>query len=455
MSRLLILSQRLRVGFLGDVLKLSFGTLAGRLIALAALPILTRLYAPEDFALLAVYLSLISTLAVAACFRLEIAIPLVETDTEAAELLALALTILTLLTITVALVVLFIPETLLGWLGTPAIKPYLWLVPIGVAMAGSYSAIQFWATRKRRFGDIARTRVGQAFIGVATMLGLGWAGLMPVGLLLGNMLNMGAGGLSLAGNAIRRDGSTLSKVRLRNLGSTLRRNRRFPLYSMPEALFNIAGVQMPVLLIAAHAGAEAGFLFLAMQIMTAPMTLLGRSISQVYMSRAPDEFRAGTLAPFTLLIMRRLVLVGVGPLILVGALAPWVFPVIFGPEWARTGEIVTWLVPWMALQFVASPVSMLLHTVGRQHWAMSLQFVGVMMRMGAVLMAVSADVSPVFAFALSSAAFYALYAGVLIWAAHATLREVIDAFFVGPVVLCLVALLVGSVAYVTFVHTAV
>lgn len=450
MSRLLILSQRLRVGFLGDVLKLSFGTLAGRFIALAALPLLTRLYAPDDFALLAVYLALVSTLAVAACLRLEIAIPLVETDAEAAELLTLALLVLTCVTLVVAVAVCVMPQTLARALGTPAIAPYLWLVPIGVAMAGSYAALQFWATRKRRFGDIARTRVGQAFVGVTAMVTFGWAGLMPVGLLLGNMLNMGAGGISLGTIAFRRDGTILRAVRLRNLKAILRRNRRFPIFSMPEALFNIAGVQIPVLLIAAHAGAEAGFLFIAMQIMTAPMTLLGRSISQVYMSRAPDEFRAGTLAPFTLLIMRRLVLVGVGPLILVGALAPWVFPVIFGPEWARAGEIVTWLVPWMALQFVASPVSMLLHTVDRQHWAMFLQFVGVIMRMGAVLMSVSADVSPVFAFALSSAAFYALYTAVLIWAARASFQQVIYALG-GWVAFYVFGLVIGAGLYVILI----
>ena len=47
--------------------------------------------ASSDFVLLAVFLSLVNTLAVVACLRLEIAIPIVETDAEAADLLALAL----------------------------------------------------------------------------------------------------------------------------------------------------------------------------------------------------------------------------------------------------------------------------------------------------------------------------------------------------------------------------
>lgn len=413
------LAARLRGSFLGDVLKLSFGTLGGRLIALAALPVITRLYSPEDFALLTVYLALVSTLAVAACLRLEVAIPLVETNDEAADLLALALTVLTLVTALLTLPALLMSEQVAAALGAPALAPYLWLVPLGVAMAGSYSALQFWATRARRFGAIARTRVGQAAAGVSAMLALGWAGVAPFGLLLGNALNIGAGGVSLAASALARDGAVLRAVRLRNLAPAFRRNHRYPLFSTPEALFNVAGVQLPVLLIAAHAGAEAGFLLLAMQVMTAPMTLLGSSISQVYVSRAPTEYREGRLAPFTLSIMRRLVLVGVGPLILAGALAPLVFPWIFGADWARAGTIVAWLVPWMALQFIASPVSMVLHTVGRQNWAMYLQVVGLIVRVGAVALAISMNAGPVVAFALGSAVFYGLYTGVVILAARA------------------------------------
>lgn len=413
------LTALFRGNFLRDVLKLSFGTLIGRLITLAALPVLTRLYSPDDFAILAVYLAIVSTVAVAACLRLEIAIPLAKNDDDAANLLALALVGLGVVASLVLLLILFIPARLAGWLGQPAIVPHLWLVPLGITFAGTYSAFQFWTTRARRFGSIARTRIGQVAAGVSVMLSLGWAGVAPLGLLLGNMLNIGSGGFSLGLQALRNDRDKLRTISPRRMQETLRHYRRYPIYSTPEALFNIAGVQVPVLLIAAHAGAEAGFLLLAMQVMTAPMTLLGGSISQVYMSRAPEALREGRLAPFTMSIMRRLVIIGVGPLILAGILAPLLFPLIFGEEWARAGVIVAWLVPWMALQFIASPVSMVLHTVARQNWAMILQFVGLVMRAGAVFIAI--EIYPdwiVPAFALSSSVFYFLYIVVVIRAAH-------------------------------------
>jgi hypothetical protein len=77
------------------------------------------------------------------------------------------------------------------------------------------------------------------------------------------MLKIGAGGISLAIGAHPKQTATLSKIKLSALAATLRRNRRYPIFSSPEALLNVAGVQVPVLLIAAHGGAEAGFLLLA------------------------------------------------------------------------------------------------------------------------------------------------------------------------------------------------
>lgn len=409
MRRITPLAIRLRGSFLSDVLTLSFGTLGGRLISLAALPAITRMYGPDDFALLATFLALVGTLAVAACLRLDVAIPLAASESEAANLLALALTVLSLITGLVALPVLVMPVKIAAIVGAPALAPYLWLVPLSIAMTGSYSIFQFWATRMHHFGPIARTRVGQAVAGVLAMLGLGWAGIAPFGLLLGSILNIGAGGVSLAITALIRDGLLLKGVRLRDMSSALLRNHRYPLLSTPEALLNVAGVQVPVLIIAAHGGAEAGFLVLAMQVMTAPIALLGASISQVYLSRAPAEYREGSLAPFTFAIVLRLALVGVAPVILAGALAPLIFPLLFGVQWARAGEIAAWLTPWIALQFVASPVSMVMYLVGWQMYSLIMNCLSFAGRVTAILVAVHFHWPPTEWFLISSAIFNILF----------------------------------------------
>ena len=58
-------------GFLRAVLVLVGGTAFAHAITALALPILTRLYSPADFSTLAVFSSLLSIVAVAACFRFD------------------------------------------------------------------------------------------------------------------------------------------------------------------------------------------------------------------------------------------------------------------------------------------------------------------------------------------------------------------------------------------------
>lgn len=418
------LSAALRGDFLRDVLKLAFGTVFGRAISLAALPVVTRLYTPEDFSLLAVYLSTVSLVAVVSCLRLEVAIPLADDDADAANLLALALIALTLITALALGLTTFLPENLAGWLGTPGIAPYLWLVPLGVALAGTYSAFQLWATRVRRFGWIAQTRVGQALVGVFTMLSLGWAGIAPLGLLLGNMLNTGAGGFSLGIQALRSDRFRSRLVSAQRMKKALLKYYKYPVYSTPEALLNKAGIQVPILLIAAYAGTEAGFMFLAIQIMSAPMTLLGNSVSQVYSSRATDALQDGTLYQLTSNVMRRALTLGIGPIVVIGLLAPFLVPYVFGAEWSRSGAIISWLAPSILMQFIASPVSMVMMVTGRQKQLLIIRVFTLILRVGAVFMAVAMSNKQFIVefFAIANAAVYAMLGLIFLHSAKASLH---------------------------------
>lgn len=418
------IKKLLSTSFAKDVVKLSLGTIFGRMIFALSLPILTRIYTPDDFAILASYIALVSTISVVACLRLEIAIPLAKSDTESIEILTLALLAQLIVTIITLFLVLLMPNAIAKYIGMPKIAPFLWLVPIGVAFASSYSAIQYWSTRAKHFGAIAKTRIGQAIAGVISMLVLGLMGNSPLGLILGNILNMGAGGGALVVNAIQKRGYIFPKLTSINLLKTLIRNRRYPIFSMPEALLNIAGFQIPILIIASKAGAEAGFLILAIQLMAAPMALLGNSISQVYISRALKEYENGSLAFFTFSIIRRLILVGTGPLIILGVVAPIFFPSIFGKSWVRAGEIVSLLTPWMILQFIGSPVSMVMYVVGKDRFMLLLTSIGFLMRIGGVLSAIHLlSFSPVKGLVLASVCYYLLVISFVLVSAGISLRQ--------------------------------
>ncbi|WP_422026150.1 lipopolysaccharide biosynthesis protein [Roseovarius sp.] len=376
-----------------------------------SLPVLTRIYSPEDFDFLAVYMAVLMLLTAISNLRLGRTVPLPANDAEAANLLTLALLAAVAFGVLLAVPVIAAPDTVTGILGQERFLPFLWMIPVGVTLAGGYQALQFWASRKRRFGLVARTRVARAVGGAGTQLGLGAAGIAPFGLLLGHMIYSGLGSLSLARDLLRQDRIALAAVSPAAMWRALSAYRRFPIWSVPEALANSAGVQVPVILIAAAAaGPEAGYLALAMQVMAIPMALVGQSVAQVFIAEAPERLRQGTLPAFTRRTSLTLFKLGAAVLIPVGLLSPLVFPPLFGPGWGRAGEIVLWMTPWHILQFTASPVSSVLHVIGRLRTALVLQVFGALLRIGAVAITAALAtgwISEVYA--LSGAVFYGFY----------------------------------------------
>lgn len=402
--------------FMRSVGVLAGGTAIAQAIGVVALPLITRIYAPEDFSLLAVFTSMVTILSVSAGLRLEIAIPLPEKDGDAANLLVLALGFGTVSSLLIALLTFMVPDKL-GVVGVQEkILPYLWMLPIGVWLAISYSAIQLWATRKKRFTDIAKTRMTQSLGSVMTQLAFGiFAKIGPAGLMLGHLVYCGAGSAGLLIAAWRNDRSAFHSVNAENLRINLKRYRDFPRYSTLEAILSSASTDVPLLIIGVMVvGAEAGFLFLAMKVMIIPLGLVGRAVSNVYLSRAAEENRQGNLKILTINVLDGLVKSGVGPLVFIGIVSPIVVPYVFGQEWHRTGEIIAILTPWFVLQYLSAPISMALHVTGNQRRALALNFIGLLVRAGPVaLAAIYATYLVVEAFAVFTALFYIIFSFVL------------------------------------------
>lgn len=418
-----------RSGFLRAVWLLVGGASFAHAITALTLPILTRLYSPLDFSLLAVFTGVVATAAVAACLRFDVAVPLPDDDGQAINVLALGLIACLAISGLIGLLLLALGAAAVDF-GQPALAPFLWLVPFGVFLMGAFSALQNWFIRRKGFASIAAARIGQSTAASAAQVTLGAAGVGPAGLIVGQMINSGAGCVGLLVRFLRTDRGLLRSIDRGGLKAAWRRYERFPRLSAMEALFNSAGMQVPIIMIAVLAvGADAGFLSLAMFVMQAPMGLIGNAVSQVYVSRAPDADRRGQLGPLTANVLGGLFRSGVGPLIFAGIVSPDVFQVIFGHEWRRAGELVTWMTPWFVLQFLATPISMVLHVKGRLGAALSLQFGGLVLRVTAVyLMAMISAAHVAEAYSVSGFAFYACCLALAVRISGVAARDFLGGF---------------------------
>ncbi|MDM1707276.1 lipopolysaccharide biosynthesis protein [Thiopseudomonas alkaliphila] len=421
-------------GFARHVGMLVGGTTFAQVVMLLALPILTRLYSPDDFGVLAVYASCLAILSSVICLRLEIAIPIPKNDIQALNLVVLALLSAVILTLFVSLCLLPLAADIAALLGKPELAAYIWLLPVGLLSSAGFAVIQYWASRKKKFSLIARARIQQAIAGVSTQLLFGCFTVGPLGLIVGQIVVLAGGTVLLTRMALEEIRPLWGNISYASLWRTLVEYQRFPRFSTLEAFCNSGGMQLPVILIATYvASPEIGFLMLAMKIMAAPMTLLGGAVGQVYLSQASERYRDGELPQFTAEVLKNLCLIG-APLILAGGLlAPKVFPIIFGPEWLRAGELVLWMVPWFVLQFMAAPISMGLHVTGNQKTALGLQLMGLAIRFLFLLVAVGlgAENYIIEFYILSGAVFYAIYLFIVLGVVKVPLNTIVNALAPG------------------------
>jgi O-antigen/teichoic acid export membrane protein len=401
--------KRLRnARFLNSVGILLSGTAAAQMLAVLVLPVLTRLYTPNDFAVFAVFASMLGVASVVACLRLEIAIPLPDSDADAAHLLALALCSSFAISVGVSGIVWLFSGQIVNALGQISLKRYLWLLPIGVWLGSSFSALHYWAIRKNRFSIVAKSRLSQAIGGSGTQVIFGVFGFAPVGLLLGHLIFSSFGIWRLARNALKSDGLVFSMIKIARMRVIFNNYKKYPKFSVLEALTNSAGIQLPIMLISSMAlGPEVGFLMLATRVMQAPIGLIGGAVSQVYLAQAAERTKDGTLKKLTLDTLDGLIKIGVGGLLFFAIIAPEGFSIFFGHEWVRAGNLVVWMTPWFVFQILSSPISMIMHIQAKQKEMLLLTSVGFVIRIGVVLLA--ANLNPEFLsewYAISGALYY-------------------------------------------------
>lgn len=384
---------------------LASGTAFAQLLSICALPLVTRLYTPQDLGVIASFITLVTLPAVIACLRYETAIALPPAESTARQLLVISLIAAAVFSCLAGIILWMDQGILAGWLNTPDISGYLWLIPFGIFLSAALSAFQFLAIRNQKYLGVAQSRILQSVTNLGLQLGLGYTGYGSKGLIAAFMTSTLVGCMSLFG----RFKLHAPDVTRGSLWATASAYKNFPLFSSPEALASAAGNQIPILLIAASAStSEAGFLLLASRAVSSPIQIVGMAISQVYTSRAPEQYRANTTSGFTAEILRPLATYGTGPIIFLALAAPDVFTIVFGQQWHRAGEIALWLGPLNALQLLALPISPIMNVRNLQPQTLQLMLLGCVLRIGAPLLALATLAGFMAeAYATAGAAFYA------------------------------------------------
>ena len=354
-------------------------TLAGQLLGLVALPIISRSYSPAELGLFSVVMALALLLGTVASGRLEMAIPLPSQEAEATSLAVFAAVAASLTCALVLAIMGALSLTPLFDGGSVWTSPWLTVVPICAWLYSLYLTLNQLAIRHQRYGLVGMRNLANGGGTALAQSGFGVMGLGIAGLVVGYLIGLMLGVVTMLGGGRRQASAARSGARFSTL---LARYRHFPIYMGPSALINVAGLQLPVLLVATlYSSTEAGYVGMTFRILAVPITLIGTAIAQVYLGEVARGIRGAE--DQTHRLFRKVSWALCGASVVTGVVillfGPDMFGWVLGAEWRPSGAYAQALAPSMAAQFVAAPLGQTLVVLERQNYQLGWDVVRLVM----------------------------------------------------------------------------
>lgn len=353
MKRLLPKSE-----FSRNVLVLMTGTTVGQAIPIAVSPILTRIYSPSEFGVFALFLSIVSIFGSVANGRYEMAIMLPTDDDDALNIAALGACMALALSLLLLAIVIAFNGAISRLLGNPEIGKWLYAAPLTIFFMGLYNVLNYYNSRQKKYGDIARANVYKAVVLASVQLALGFLRLGASGLVTGQVLSSIVANAKLLRNTLA--GSDLRRVvTMGRIRANARKYADFPRFSLWAVLANTLSNNFGNFLIAKfYSTALLGHYSLVQRVMGVPAALLGTAMGQVFFQKASEEKRlTGTAIHTFRRTLSKLVLIAIPVYSVIFLLSEDLFAFAFGERWRQAGSFARILVPLFAVRFVVSPLS--------------------------------------------------------------------------------------------------
>lgn len=328
------------------------GTALGQVVVLAATPILSRLYAPEDAASYTLLLGVSAVIAAFATLKLDLAIPIAQSIEESRRLFWMAVTSAVLILAIVGLGV-----GAVSWSGLWTSPRFDWVdycaIALFVLLLCSFTAASQLAIRTRAYGLLGRIPVLQMLGTVVAQIGLGLVGFSR-GLFIGGMVGRSLGMAKL----VRAGGVRMSQYPDRPEATRLlKRYWRFPAVFAPASVVEVLGGNIAAIMLPALYGfGPAGLYAMAIRVTAVPSAVVSQSAGQVFLGEfARTRTREAALRVFT----RWSIMLCVLGTIVAGGVwltSPILLPPVLGPDWDGTVVLAQYAGVMAGAAIIGSPL---------------------------------------------------------------------------------------------------
>ncbi len=408
MLRKLIDDLLLKNTFTKNVLKVFSGSAVASIIAFFTLPIITRLYSPEDYGVFQLMLSFITLFYSISSLKYEMAIVLPTSAKKSRVITQLSLMVLVGRTTLFSLALFFGGDFILGLLNAEQLSPYLMYMAVGIFLGGMVEIFRYSLTAKKQFKRQSICVVSQAGTNQGAAIGLGY--LAPS--FFGLFLSFIAGQLVFIALYIFKNRLPLKEVNFNEIKESAVEYRNFPMINTLSVFLNRLSLQLPVFMFSAYFTEEiVGIYNLAYKSISLPLTFLSYSISQVYLKDAAVAFAesASSLLKLYKSLILKLSILGILPLLVITLFAQELVGIIFGDEWLQSAVFMQVMIFWIYFQFVNGSVATTISIINKQQYGLYLIIGSLALRFSAMYIFREDVMHMLYALTASAIIFYILY----------------------------------------------
>lgn len=374
--------------FAENVLKIATGNVVAQAISFIAVPLITRIYTPEEFGIYSVILSATLILGPIASLRYDFALLLPRGETKALNLLALSAGTCLLSSLLIAAFLLFAPDNILSAMGLSGSLRTLLAIPLGTFLLSFLQNLTFYNIRAQHYRELTLATIAGSLAdrGFSLVSGFFFA-LGPWGLIGGRIFGpLTSVALLQSSGLYRRAWAQRKRVSLKRMWGQALRYKDFPLYSSWAALLNTAAREIPTFLLAAYfTPAVAGLYGLGMRMVNLPMMVVGDAIAKVFFQGVTAE-REDTdkLRRISLKLYQQLTFFTLPPTLIFIFAGHELFALFFGDQWRPAGQFLRVLAPSFFVMFLYRPMSVFYDTFNRQRQRLIFDLVNTALRLGTV-----------------------------------------------------------------------
>ena len=365
--------------FSKNVLTLMTGTAIAQAIPIAISPILTRLYTPEDFGKLALFISIVSVMGVFATGKYELAIILPKKNSTAYQLVSLSFILSFLISV-------FYIVPLVGSSIVYSFDTIYYLLPIASFFIALNSIFDRYNNRVKNYKLMSYQRLIKTTIESITSIAFITLFSIQTGLVWGFIFGYFISSWTMLYINFTSFKELKFKPSLSKMKVLSRRYINFPKYSMPHTFLNTLSANIPIFLIPLYYGSHTlGLYAFGLKIVKAPLELLLAAMFNVLGQKMAEEYAKGNeIKSLFISIVKKLITFAIFMIPLFIYIDD-IFVFIFGQEWRVAGEYIQILSPCILVEFIVSPFATIPHIYNVQRKAFVLEIIYSLVRISPFL----------------------------------------------------------------------